>query len=218
MSIKPILFSTPMVQAIIDGRKTMTRRMITNKDIVNGFDIENGKAISLEDGSGDQIEPERAAKYHVGDVLWVRETWRHQPMVYHRDARGYSDFEYQYRADFTPEEDECYGRRGGLATWAWRPSIFMPKEACRLFLRVTGVKAEWLQEITEEDALYEGISPEYILSLGIPATVTFVDAFAMLWDTLYAKRGYGWETNPWVWAYTFERCKAPEGWPNCERS
>ena len=196
--MKPILFSTPMVRAILDDRKTMTRRVINRREpnrdkLYKMVDTLNGKpffgAGFYKDSDVFMFEGKTLtdavyykARYRPGDIIWVRETWDKN------DGE-----EIHYRAD----EDRPY--------YKWRPSIFMPREAARLFLRVTDVRAERLQEITEADALAEGVEPIY--GNDFASEKRHVPAFAALWDALNAKRGYGWDTNPWVWVYTFERNK-----------
>ena len=209
MASKPILFSTPMVQALLEGIKTMTRRVIKDKDIINRFDIDvDGKPIAyIDQATGDSYPPTAIARYHIGDILWVRETW----------------FENEecllYKASKYENTKEYHGRNGWVQI-KWRPSIFMPREAARIFLRVTNVRVERLQEITEEDAIAEGISwldeacysnNGWTPTLYDPdsgGSPVFRDGFIALWDSINAKRGYSWDTNPWVWVYEFERVSA----------
>lgn len=198
--MKPIIFSTPMVQAILDGKKTMTRRAIK-------YDFESVYSAASQQGIMDKVcqygeLPSDAIewyakniakpKYQPGDVLWVRETWA---------KRIHSDNRYYYKADnnlgaiFNREDDK------------WRPSIFMPREAARLFLKVTSVKVERLQDITEEDAIAEGMNKTLVDG------VVFISAkgnFHVFWDSLNIKRGYVWDTNPWVFVYEFERISKEE--------
>lgn len=127
--------------------------------------------------------------------LWVRETW------YPRcaDAKDYGTDEIIYRAD--------YGGTGGCVFRpSWNPSIFMPRWASRITLEVTGVRAERVQDITEEDAKAEGV----ILHGGWNANdteyaINYRGGFSRLWDSINAKRGYGWDKNPWVWVIEFKR-------------
>jgi len=178
-----------MVQAILDGRKTQTRRVIKDKDITNWFDIDvDGKPIAyIDQETGDSYPPTHRAKYQPGDILWVRETWA---------KRIHSDNRYYYKADnnlgaiFNREDDK------------WRPSIFMPREAARIFLRVKNVRVERVQDIGEEDALAEGV--EWL------NFATAKEAFTALWDGINGKRVYGWDTNPWVWVVEFEHMSKGE--------
>jgi hypothetical protein len=187
--MKPILFSTSMVQAILDGRKTQTRRVIKDKDITNNFDIDvDGSVYAyIDPETGDSYTPTAIAKYQIGDILWVRETWS-------RDESG----EYVYRTNYGTTEDDSFPP----SMFRWRPSIHMPCEAARIFLRVTNVRAERVQDITAHDAIHEGMESE------IPFDT--VDEFKELWNNLNAKRGYGWESNPWVWVYEFEKINKEE--------
>lgn len=168
MSEKPILFSTPMVQAILDGRKTMTRRVVKSTESwVKEFDLPK-------------------PKYQVGNVLWVRETWAPGCMGGYIYKAGH-----QY-AERLQELKQ------------WKPSIHMPKLAARMFLRVTDVRGERVQDITEDDAIAEGVQARNDTACG--GTSARI-AFAELWDSLNEKRGYGWSNNPWVWVYEFEVLK-----------
>ena len=194
--MKPILFSTPMVKAILDGRKTQTRRVIKDKDIINRFDIDvDGKPIAyIDQATGDSYPPTAIAKYQVGDILWVRETWS-------KDENG----EYVYRTNYGTTEDDSFPP----SMFKWKPSIHMPREAARIFLRVTNVRVERLQEITPKDAWEEGcrIGNFFPWEKHIPELQQQCRdiLFKSLWDGLNAKRGYGWDINPWVWVYEFER-------------
>jgi len=209
--VKPIIFSTPMVQAILDGRKTQTRRVIKDKDITNWFDIDvDGKPIAyIDQETGDSYPPTHRAKYQPGDILWVRETWAarcdecdsNQGTGYRDATCAYGDCNrYVYKAD----DNGCPGGK-------WRPSTHMPREAARLFLEVKNVQVEMLQDITEHNARLEGCidSHDKICDGKFDDVTEFYltakDAFIELWDSINAKRGYPFESNPWVWVITFER-------------
>jgi hypothetical protein len=137
------------------------------------------------------------APYKVGDILWVRETWADT-----KDSPG----NIHYKASAT-EADLEWLKDCGIK---WKSPLFMPRVEARLFLKVTDVRAERLQDITEEDAEAEGLynthgfirSPDNSYA-DYPHTAK--EAFVRLWDTLNAKRGYGWDANSWVWVYEFER-------------
>lgn len=152
MKIKPIFFSTPMVQAILKGQKTQTRRVVKPAATFNNR--------------------------RPGDVLWVRETWQHTEVLNLRPTD--ENYGYVYRADGMEWED--------LEGWRWKPSIHMPKEACRLFLKIKNVRSERLQSISEDDARAEGFDS--------------VDSFFALWQKLYGPESLA--ANPWVWVYEFE--------------
>jgi len=193
--MKPIIFSTPMVQAILDGKKTQTRRVIKIDDAP-----ENWK-ISIAGTSIVRTEPYdvKLPRYAAGDILWVRETFCEVPYEYnHIPIKGghITIPKYAYKAD--SERDY---------TGIWKPSIHMPREAARIFLRVKTVRVERLQDITEEDAIAEGMSNTLVDG------VVFISAkgnFHVFWDSLNIKRGYGWDTNPWVWVIEFEREEVEE--------
>ncbi len=200
MNYKSILLSTFDVQAIIDGRKTQTRRVIKPHNAVKaarrgGYRQGDGLWIdnkATKDASHGYIKDYSVsscwinrdiylAKYspcQPGDVLWVRETWH----VYSERGRI---TEYIYKAN-CPD-----------AKIKWRPSIHMPRDAARLFLRVTDVRAEWVQDISEKDAKAEGVIANDAVKVS-----SYTWWFHQLWDELNAKRGYGWDTNPWVWVFT----------------
>lgn len=187
--MKPILFNTEMVQALLDGRKTVTRRKI-DIDIVNQFDCESdGTATAfVEQSTGDSYKPADVCKFQVEDILYVRETFCK------------SDDGYHYRAGFKDTEGlmKAYG-------YKWHPSLHMPKEAARLFLNVTDVRVEKLHRLSCEDALSEGIKcAEHDDS--------WLIRFKNVWDST-VKNGdsnlYGWDSNPYVWVIEFERCEKP---------
>lgn len=197
MSDKPILFSAPMIRALLDGRKTQTRRIIKPRKHASIF--EPGKwtdSYVLNPGNADWRN--RELRYEVGDVLWVKETW----------ARVSDDGDHwiDYRA--TPRFPGESERRA--AAWdndpdspdaiRWRPSIFMPREASRLTLIVEAVKVERLQDISEEDARAEGVFvPEAQYAQQGPRAPVL--AYAALWDSING--ACAWEANPWCVALTF---------------
>lgn len=162
---KPIIFNTEMVKAILDDRKTQTRRII-------------------------KLQPPNhvgTCPYSIGKKLWVRETWNDD----------WCD-NVIYRAD------------GGSAITAgykkepkWKPSIFMPKNYARIWLEVTAIGIERLQDITEQDAMEEGDPNQGLIA----SENTHVEWFNQLWDSINKKRGYGWGKNPWVWVIKFKKIK-----------
>lgn len=248
MAERPIIFSTPMVQAILDGRKTQTRRVIKPQPIEKTcFGICEGsthKANIGKVGFGEENEVRSYIKtpYQPDDVLWVRETWCQLYELDGNDQAIENTEKYYYAADgcnptpfnHFPDEDGYNGDRGCPR---WKPSIHMPRAAARIFLRVKDVRVERVQDISVEDVWREGIDvgdvlPEPDLRSMIPMWDTLSKAkqneyiamwakshyfkcldkakeanraFSELWDSLNAKRGYGWDENPWVWVYEFER-------------
>lgn len=200
MAIKPILFNTEMVQAILDGRKTVTRRVVREKGwAVTGrpkwsrdgefwFDVcMKGEKQTAKTSTCHKIVP----PYSVSDIMWVRETWQVK--------RGGG---YLHKADTLKSFDLFMTPDGRVVNdIPWRPSIHMPKEAARIFLRVTDVRAERLQDCGNAQAKDEGC--------------VNCSQLARVWDSTIKptdRPAYGWEANPWVWAIEFERCEKPEGW------
>lgn len=204
--IKPILFNTEMVRVILDGHKTCTRQVV--KKVPEGtyqIDAEvNGDSLRffatygklIEGGTAD-LYTELKPPYQVGDVLYVRETW----------GEGYKEGTYIYKADDKLANHPMFKESTKML---YHPSIHMPKEATRIWLRVTDVRVERLQDITEESAEEEG----YRESVGsktkfrTSATLNFFEA----WDSTIKKSNlerYGWDANPWVWVIEFERCEKP---------
>lgn len=201
MPIKPILFNTEMVRAILDVRKSCTRR------IVKGFIPNNAEwgytaftpkgCISCRgtfaDGYGEKFFK---LPYQLGDILYVRETWSE-----------WTDG-YLYKAWNSP-----FPQAGQSSVMRWHPSIHMPKEAARIWLKVTNVRVERLQNITAEDALSEGMD-KYIRLNGELDENSIITSFIGIWNSTIKKSNldrYGWNANPWVWVIEFERCDKPEG-------
>ena len=192
---KPILFTGPMVRAILAGEKTVTRRVvkpqlefIDSPDLgpVWGWPKKGGGWWLWPNAEGHVLE--RCPYGQPGHRLWVRETWAEVPT-----ACGST--EVVYAADYTDGSD----REAGVK---YRPSIHMPKWAARIWLEVVSVKVERVQDITEEGALAEGVQGDEHPTADQPGAVM---CFAALWDSLNAKKGHGWGTNPWVWVIEFKR-------------
>lgn len=189
MAEKPILFNTPMVKAILEGRKTQTRRIIKDLPLYEPFfEEDEGRGFLMDSEDGQFYALENFSKVQPLDVLWVRETWW-------KGMLG----QYCYLADYAlPEITRKQLAKGHKA----RPSIHMPREAARIFLRVTGLRAERLQDITLQEIMAEGL---YVPGLTKQATFK---AWIDLWNSTIKKVDipkYGWDANPWVWVYEFER-------------
>ena len=210
MSDKPMLFSTPMVQAILAGHKTMTRRIIKPQPEygpLSYFYAGSRRYVGKWGYPSDHTNGKNALwtpPCHGDDLLWVRETWMKMP------------YGYVYRAD--EEEPEGWDPDD----W-WYPSVHMPKTAARIFLRVSKVSVERVQDITDDDAELEGCECEWFDFSDDPCypkmevTKTPRMVFAELWDSLCKpkeKHLYGWEANPWVWRIAFQRVEKPENWPD----
>ena len=227
MKFIPILFSTPMVQAILEGRKTQTRREVKPQPSADTFAFSFGKVL---DGSERRVlcmHKQNPVKDKLpivdsmqlpygepGDVLWVRETW----------AVAGARTRYKADHDWTDEEIELG------ETAQWKPSIHMPKSACRIFLEVVSVRVERLQDISEADAKQEGISivdqnpvniyNNYVFNVknamwpgygSITKTYGFTnpkDSFHSLWESINGHQS--WVINPWVWVVEFKQIEKPE--------
>ena len=223
---RPILFSGPMVRAILSGEKTQTRRAIKPQptdadDQLHGgelskrapYDIEDyetgvtlGYGFSNDTGDGFGLVW-RCPYGRPGDRLWVREAWTPDhsafypcfPYVYRADA----GFDYERNEEgkvYSPEQDAWYPFR-------WRPSIHMPRAASRITLEVTGVRVERLQDITEEDAKREG-TPSEIVPIDVSRMPSYPcdeiqGKFAALWESINGEGS--WDVNPWVWVVEFKR-------------
>lgn len=193
MTERPILFAGAMVRAILSGRKTQTRRVVTPAP--EPCTYADGYAIAGQAIEGNPAVLAACPYGVAGDRLWVRETWA-QPFLRTETSTGVI-----YLADgpdFLPLSSAAHQWTREVAKSHWRPSIFMPRWASRLTLEVVAVRVEQLQEITKEDARAEGVT--------VPSSSgnSVVDWFACRWDELYEKRA-PWSSNPWVWAITFRR-------------
>ena len=199
MSVKPILFNTEMVRAILDGRKTCTRRICKdvnaymvpdmafyNADkrtyaVYNYADLKHTEPLSLV---------ERKCLICPGDILYVRETF----------IQAASHI-FWYKADDKEFLSKCKN---------WKPSIHMPKEAARIWLKVTDVRVERLQDIDINGIRNEGLSS---MTVHAGDTEIALKELAILWNSTIKKSDldrYGWDANPWVWVIEFERCENPE--------
>lgn len=182
--ILPILFNTEMVQAILAGRKTCTRRLI--KDAVK----ENQE---INKNEGKIYKP----PFQPGDILYVRETWCDDRQFTHASTAG----RYFYKASENGK-------------FKWKPSIHMPKEIARIWLKVTSVRVERLQEITEDEAKAEGANFKNGKNVGFEEKMnrTAIERFEEIWNSTIKKSEldkYGWPANPLVWVIEFERCEEP---------
>ena len=183
MKDRPILFSGPMVRAILDGRKTQTRRVIKPQPVwvhVREPILQYRRKVGLAYVLCPYGQP--------GDRLWCRETWA--PSV-----AGVTAPPFHYLADFKPAEFAEMVR--------WKPSIYMPRWASRITIEITAVRVERVCQITEQDALAEGVCPS--LEYCDPETPSARMQFKDLWNTINSARGFGWDVNPWVWVVSFKR-------------
>ena len=231
--VLPILFNGDMVRAILDGRKTVTRRAVkykySNTEMKMRTDKYGTRLIEIQkdiEGETHGRKPdggtwhkllayiEKSPPYKKGDILYVRESWAFIPCIgcngdYIRDGGPLNCYDYQaveYN-DGDSISDGCFLYRAGCGKperITWRPSIHMPKQAARIWLKVTDVRVERLQKITiggcEEEGCWCGHNGD-------------IFAFMALWDSTVKKADidrYGWGANPWVWVIEFERCGKPE--------
>lgn len=214
MAIKPILFNTEMVRAILGGRKSCTRRLvkIRRKDACGFYVTKKSdgtfSGIYEYDENESMFDNPLMPPYQPGDILYVRETWKKAPNGYYY----YEDWQRDDIADVTK----------------WKPSIHMPKEAARIWLKVTDVRVERLQEMKPVDVIKEGAYPDCWDCLntygesgsqccyGTEEQCSQCDEVMMEWEKLWTstiKKSdldcYGWDANPWVWVIEFERCAKP---------
>jgi len=233
-NIKPILFSTPMVQAILEGRKTVTRRIVQPQPSSTATEIVSNSnwpklgnfAARLPIGSDFvyyEVTDILKSKYEIGDVLWVRETFASvSGDLLTAYPEIYTDDSYLYKASFSKDDLQ-------FVDWKWKPSIFMPKEAARIFLKVTNVFVQRLHGISPESAVEEGIeywnidmhSEEGAMhadyknymwkddsgyeDFHFPTYADPISSFQSLWSKINGKEN--WDANPWVWVIQFEVLK-----------
>lgn len=225
MSVKQILFNTEMVRAILDGRKSCTRRVMkpqpqsrlcytyagSRNGCIGKWTYPNkgahefwGEEYKLPENIKDEeLSKQWNPPYHTDDILYVRETWKNAPNGYYY----YEDWQRDDIADVTK----------------WKPSIHMPKEAARIWLKVTDMRVERLQDITPKDAENEGVGNLFYEDIGYseknygtevdPEYGIAKEQFSWLWDSTIKKSDldrYGWEANPYVWVIEFEVCDKPE--------
>jgi len=206
---RPILFSTDMVKGILEDRKKQTRRIIKP----NPLDLDDlcGKNPTFIGTSGDkaavecnELQTVIKCKYgKPGDLLWVRETFF---KINAPELKG----AYYYKAS----TDEGWKLK-------WKPSIFMPKNACRLFLEIKDIRVERLNCISEEDAMAEGVDFRFFELFQENRFKDYLDekddyrtgysSFQSLWEKINGLDS--WKANPWVWVLEFEKIEKPQGWP-----
>jgi hypothetical protein len=253
--MKPILFSTPMVQAILDDRKTQTRRVMKPQPPSNGecleppcFDVtysisKNGDPIRYLDFGFPENETESFCvipKFQLGDILYARETWRlvswnwdnAEVVIEFKDGETVCfDIISEEQTQWLIREVEFLIRKEIYVSidddteemdWSgkpnpWKPSIHLPKYCSRIFLQVTDVRAERLQDISQEDCKAEGVwpAPHRPASEGCTPHENnsimqdcYKCAFKTLWNSINAKK-CPWDSNPWVWVYSFKKIQKP---------
>lgn len=210
MRERPILFSGEMVRAILEDRKTQTRRLArTVAMVVNGVPYTGThKGTRRPDDHGAVVQ---CPYGEPGDRLWVREAWGLSRPT--RDSEGIVDDEVDWSGPIPKTDprgkrlfdDWCVGYAADGGHGPHRPSIHMPRWASRLLLDVTAVRVERLHEITDVDAHAEGVELARIQDARSPTRGPIVDGFANLWDRINSERA-PWSLNPWVWVVSFRRC------------
>jgi hypothetical protein len=183
MKDTPILFSTPMVQAILEGRKTMTRRVVNPQPPHWTWNLYPSDKLQTKLRDGKYVN---CPYGKPGDLLWVRESWRFAGGGFD----GKPDTSVMSPNDFIYKADEDWNG-------PWKPSIHMPKSAARIWLEVTDVRVERLQEITETDAIAEGVRLE-----DSKKWFKHTHVFEELWQSINGPDS--WEANPWVWVVSFK--------------
>jgi hypothetical protein len=223
MKEHPILFSGPMVRAILDGSKTQTRRVMQTSNWKVGLKDQFTFGPSLSEEALRKCKPRCRNRYYfigappdieinlrfpyglIGDRLWVREThWRYGQWVKNGKTRaGKQKWKFQAMSKEVRFEPQPKTSDRTVCGWFRRPSIFLPKGTARITLEITDVRVQRVQEIGEEDAMAEGVDWEDHAGL---ARFTAKKLFHELWDSINSKRpGCAWSDNPWVWAITFRR-------------
>lgn len=202
---KPILFNTEMVKAILEGRKTCTRRVLKQP-----FEVHPNGFITKRKGNERLIPYE--APYKVGDILYVRETWKKFKKRVGSGESCYVKGFYGYKAD-----EDNPNNPSEFYDGKWKPSIHMPKEAARIFLKVRGVTVERIKDISEKQAINEGVGDlflDYIANceeekykVPMEYETLAIDQFELLWNSTIKKSDidkYSWDANPYVWVIQFE--------------
>lgn len=252
MAIKPILFNTEMVRAILDGRKTCTRRLVKPQpksklcytfagSDSNTWGYPNRTAHEIwgeefklpNDITEEELSKRWNTPYHTDDILYVRETWqcwrahRYEATADIRFRAGGDDVRLQFANGNTDSIDrldyDTFVHKWFSHNGEWKPSLFMPKVAARIWLKVTDVRVERLQDITPKGAESEGVGNLFYDDIGYgeknygtevdPEYGIAKEQFAWLWESTIKKSDidrYGWDANPWVWVIEFERCEKPE--------
>ena len=222
MKERQILFKGEMVRAILDGQKTQTRRVVTRRNSITNYiwdsiDLEKSiidpgmgggqylKAPLITNGiNEDEIFDRIRCRYSIGDLLYVRETWRTGSGLDDLPARlSGTKSPYQYKADMKTVRGNDVSQ---YSQWGkWRPSIHMPKWAARIWMEITGVRVERLQDITGPDAIAEGVNiPSHIPQDGADHAWA-IREFSSLWNSTTKDPSYKWDANHWVWVIEFKR-------------
>jgi hypothetical protein len=211
MNEKPILFNTEMVKAILEGRKTSTRRPVKrtpSNDDPSGYGFwkdynERDSRWYIKDYTHSPLlytleeYINKWSKYHIGDILYVRETFAN---TWTPDGEeGFA-----YKADGEPSKFPYWGNANQCKDEVWIPSIHMPRVAARIFLKVTDVRIERIRATTAGDCKKEGVKLDFDIT-DIFTADEYIEGFKKIWDSIYQKQGDGWDENPWTWVFEFEK-------------
>lgn len=226
---RPIIFSGDMVKTILDGKKTMTRHLVKFKDFTTDsitplhIELAEGRYCLFNERNGWLIGYPKCPYGKIGDRLWVRETWIEgydDPLI-ESEGDDENAVSIIYKADGKEEYRTCSAETA--ENWGnfsadsemvgFKSPIHMPRWASRLLLEITDIRVERLNDISDEDAVKEGLrilpaSGRYVVSPGDQyfgsASHDAVEVFSWLWDSINAKKGYPWSSNPWVWVVEFK--------------
>ncbi len=220
--VLPILFNTDMVQAILDGRKTVTRRVVKKSqcmllDRKEPYELDRKYAPFDSMTDRELIKSTYKEPYKPGDTLYVRETWSFLPCIECMDEGPACNVNPVVYDDGDCESEGCFVYKASHPRperVSWTPSIHMPKQAARIWLKVTTVRVERLQDIDDEGAKTEGANWKNGKHVGFEEKLqrSSIERFAEIWDSTIKKNdleSYGWEANPWVWVIEFKRCEKP---------
>lgn len=210
----PIIFSGPMVNAILEGRKMMTRRVLKHQE---GRQVKRSNGLNdIGGAAGMWFNGERVFSCPYGDPgdrLWVRETWCEADELLDgvkREPAVTIGYKADLSARFKGQPLDVFGWNWEHESVKWRAAIYMPRWASRISLEIVSVRVERLQEITPNDARAEGL-PAYVATPESDFYSIYRNAFRKLWDPINAKRGYSWESNPWVWVVEFKMVEGGRG-------
>lgn len=217
----PILMSTPMVVANLDDSKNQTRRFLKHGMNISEMEFAGFKGSQAYFKDSDNLWWGTKQKYFVGDILWVRETFT---ILEPEHCMGGMPSRFVYKADCDATSEEArkdYIKSG--YPYQWKPNLFMPKDACRLFLEVVEVRVERLNDISEQDAIDEGIQLEGSNIPGYPYKLysgfknghlthsgvasTAIRSYQSLWESINGKGS--WAENPFVWVVKYKRIDKP---------
>ncbi|MEJ5137763.1 MULTISPECIES: hypothetical protein [Acinetobacter] len=225
---RPILFNTPMVQAILEGRKTQTRRIVKTRIVIEQaeFELGNRPAVLHSEPSLQHYIDNDCPYGQVGDFLWVRETFCYGCIdewdAEHPDDRRLFVDQYDGRKQDPIPKQWCLENNVEIDDVIWKPSIHMPRSASRILLEITNIRVEHLSDISRADSVSEGIKTfmvdcsrdglktafkDYSSDNNAISRNNPVDSFRTLWESINGADS--WAVNPWVWVVEF-KVKEPQ--------